>query len=98
MEKWTAPAMNLCPLKLRGWGLPAFALGLVIALTGCNKVVWLNSPIQPSTDPDQQADLLLSKMTQAQKLQRVHGNVPLPPNPTPPPRGAPYWVPGIAAL
>jgi beta-glucosidase len=90
--------MHLHSRNWLGWGLPAFAFGLFIGLTGCNTVVWLKSPIQPSTDPDQQADSLLSQMTQAQKLQLVHGNVPLPPNPTPPPRGAPYWVPGITAL
>jgi beta-glucosidase len=81
-----------------GWGLPAIAFVLCIGLTGCNDVVWLKSTSPPPTNPDQEADALLSQMTQAQKLQLVHGNVPLPPNPTPPPRGAPYWVPGIPAL
>jgi beta-glucosidase len=50
------------------------------------------------SNPDQRADLLLSRMTEAEKLQLVHGNLPLPPYPVQPPRGAVYWVPGIPSL
>jgi beta-glucosidase len=92
--------MRIHARKWLGWGLPVFAFGLLIALTGCNNVVSTNTttPPPPSNDPDQEADALLAQMTQAQKLQLVSGNVPLPPDPTPPPHGAPYWVPGIPAL
>ena len=92
--------MRIHARKWLGWGLPALAFGLFIGLTGCNKLVSGNTQIQPppSTDPDQEADALLAQMTQTQKLQLVSGNVPLPPDPTPPPHGAPYWVPGIPAL
>jgi len=56
------------------------------------------TPPPPTTDPDKRADLLIAQMTEADELALVHGNLPLPPYPTPPPHGAVYWVPGIPAL
>ena len=47
-------------------------------------------------DPDQRADLLIAKMTEAEKLQLVHGNLSL--TVTAGPHGAPFWVPGIPSL
>ena len=50
----------------------------------------------PTPTPDQRAELLLSQMTLAEKLQLVHGNLTIE-NPTGP-RNAPFWVPGIPRL
>ena len=50
----------------------------------------------PPTDPDGRADLLVSQMTQDEKLQLVHGNLTLQ-NGTGP-RNAVGWVPGITRL
>ena len=81
---------------------PVLTSVLAFALTGCNTVTQTNTPAPTPapapTDPDQRADLLIAQMTQPQKLQLVHGNLPLPPYPTPPPRNAVYWVPGIPSL
>jgi beta-glucosidase len=55
-------------------------------------------PPPPQMDPDYRANLLLAQMTQAEKLQMVHG-VGGPPNNIPPlPRGAGGFVPGIPRL
>src|SRR5208283_25520 len=71
-----------------------FALGLAIPLMMC---VRGNAQSLPAgTDPDQRADALLAQMTQAQKLQLVHGNLTLTSGSAP--RGAGLWVLGIPAL
>jgi hypothetical protein len=77
---------------------PVFIAGLAIALTGCNTFAGSKSSPSLPPDPDKRADLLASQMTQDEKLQLVHGNIPLPPYPTPPPHGAAYWVQGIPRL
>ncbi len=48
------------------------------------------------SDPDQRANLLVSQMTETEKLQLVHGNLSL--TVTTGPHGAPFWVPGIPSL
>jgi len=78
--------------------LPAIAAGFAILITGCSSFVVNHSQGPPSNDPDKFADQLISKMTQAEKLQLVHGNLPIPPYPVQPPHGAVYWVPGITRL
>jgi beta-glucosidase len=80
-----------------------FAFCFAAWLSGCgasivNSTSSTTTTPPPSTDPDQRADLLIARMTTSMELQLVHGNLPLPPYPTPPPRGAVYWVPGIPAL
>jgi beta-glucosidase len=77
--------------------LQVLALGLGVALSGCNTMV-VGKSVGTPTDPDTRADLLVDQMTEAEKLQLVHGNLPLPPYPVPPPHGAVYWVPGITRL
>jgi len=79
------------------------ALGLLAALlcfgrSGSQTLSTLlqTDSVQAVTDPDQRANLLVSKMTQAEKLQLVHGNLtlekPLGPH------NAVGWVPGIPRL
>jgi beta-glucosidase len=80
-----------------------FALCFATFLAGCggsgvSLTISSTPPPPPPTDPDQRADLLIAQMTETEKLQLVHGNLPLPPYPTPPPHGAVYWVPGITRL
>ena len=72
---------------------------VALLIAGCDNPVISRPPSQPpSIDPDKRADLLIAQMTEAEKLQLVHGNLPLPPYPTPPPHNAVYWVPGISRL
>ena len=79
--------------------LLSFAFCFATWLTGCGSTSSTkNTPPPPPTDPDGRADLLIAQMTEAEKLQLVHGNLPLPPYPTPPPHGAVYWVPAISRL
>lgn len=81
-----------------------FPFSFAAWLSGCGSATLVSStsstttPPPPTTDPDKRADLLIAQMTTAEKLQLVHGNIPLPPYTTPPPHNAAYWVPGISRL
>src|SRR5208283_6235900 len=84
-------------LATRAWAVAGMAIALFSA--GCGGGSGSNStppPPPPPTDPDGRADLLLSQMTLAEKLQLVHGNLTLQ-NLTGP-RGAGLWVLGIPRL
>src|SRR5271157_560124 len=50
----------------------------------------------PAADPDRRADALIAQMTLDEKFQLVHGNLTLQSGSGP--RGAGYWVQGIARL
>jgi len=97
-EKGLVKPMQLCIKLIITRVLTVIIIGFVVALTGCNTIILSKGSYSPSTDPDQRADQLIAQMTNADKLQLVHGNLPLPPYPVPPPHGAVYWVPGIPAL
>lgn len=94
----SSSSMHLRAKNLAAGLVAMVSAGFLVALAGCNVIVRSTQVQSPSTDPDQRADLLVSQMTQDEKLQLVHGNLPLPPYPTPPPRNAVYWVPGIPRL
>ncbi len=74
----------------------SFVLLITTASCGSGSGSNTSSPPPPPTDPDQRADLLLSQMTLDEKFQLVHGNLTLQSGVGP--RGAGFWVPGIARL
>jgi beta-glucosidase len=68
-----------------------FSFGIVISPLGCG---YANCQV---LDPDQRADALVGQMTEAQKLQLVHGNIPISGG-SKVPRGAGLWTLGIQSL
>lgn len=77
----------------------ALTLVLIFVAAGCGGGSTSSAPPPPPpppTDPDQAADLLVSQMTQDEKLQLAHGELTIE-NPAGP-RAAEEYVPGIARL
>src|SRR5208337_1825557 len=89
-DQGTSPPMNKPTHFL------SFVLLITTASCGGGSGSNTSSPPPPPTDPDQRADLLLSQMTLDEKFQLVHGNLTLQSGVGP--RGAGFWVPGIARL
>ncbi|HVT99843.1 MAG TPA: glycoside hydrolase family 3 C-terminal domain-containing protein [Acidobacteriaceae bacterium] len=78
----------------------ALAVCALLALSGCGSREGGSGstppPPPPSTNPDQRADAILAQMTQAEKLQMVHGGLTLENSVGP--HNAAGWVPGISRL
>jgi beta-glucosidase len=74
-------------------------LALLVAASGCSGGSVLNPPpTVPPKDPDQRADLLVSQMTQDEKIQLVAGSGPPGTSNLNFPRGAAGYVPGIPRM